>query len=144
MLEIKDMPQGEMVALLLRGKLGHLGCSRDGHPYVVPMHYAYDGECLFFFTTEGTKTDYITANPEVCFQVEEITDASRWLSVMVFGRAERVTKIEETERAMRLITERNPTLTPALNETKIGAWKRFNNVGIYRVRPHSLCGRKTD
>ncbi|MDT7778076.1 MAG: hypothetical protein QOC99_588, partial [Acidobacteriota bacterium] len=31
MLEIKDMSQGEMVALLLRGKLGHLGCSHDGH-----------------------------------------------------------------------------------------------------------------
>ena len=68
MLEIKDMSQGEMVALLLRGKLGHLGCSRDGHPYVVPMNYAYDGECLFFFTTEGTKTEYIAANHEVCFQ----------------------------------------------------------------------------
>jgi nitroimidazol reductase NimA-like FMN-containing flavoprotein (pyridoxamine 5'-phosphate oxidase superfamily) len=143
MLEVKDMSQGEMVALLLLGKLGHLGCSRDDHPYVVPMHYAYDGECLFFFTTEGTKTAFIAANREVCFQMEEMTDASRWLSVMVFGRAERVTKPEETERAMQLITERNPTLTPALNETKIGKWKRFNNVVVYRVRPHSIRGRKT-
>jgi nitroimidazol reductase NimA-like FMN-containing flavoprotein (pyridoxamine 5'-phosphate oxidase superfamily) len=144
MLEVKDMSQGEMVALLLRLKLGHLGCSRDGHPYVVPMNYAFDGECIFFFTTEGTKTEYIAANHEVCFQVEEITNALRWSSVMVFGRAERITKPEETERAMQLITERNPTLTPALNETKIEAWKRFNNVVIYRVRPHSIHGRKTD
>ncbi|MET0647154.1 MAG: pyridoxamine 5'-phosphate oxidase family protein, partial [Pyrinomonadaceae bacterium] len=90
MLEIKGMSQGEMVALLLRSKLGHLGCSRDGHPYVVPMNYAYDGECLFFFTTEGTKTEFIAANHEVCFQVEEITNAVRWSSVMLFGRAERV------------------------------------------------------
>jgi nitroimidazol reductase NimA-like FMN-containing flavoprotein (pyridoxamine 5'-phosphate oxidase superfamily) len=143
MLEIKDMSQGEMVALLLRGKLGHLGCSRDSHPYVVPMNYAYDGECLFFFTTEGTKTEYIAANHEVCFQVEEITNALRWSSVMVLGRAGRIAKPEETERAMQLITESDPTLTPALNETKIGAWKRFNNVVIYRVRPHSIHGRKT-
>jgi nitroimidazol reductase NimA-like FMN-containing flavoprotein (pyridoxamine 5'-phosphate oxidase superfamily) len=143
MLEVKDMSQGEMVALLLRGKLGHLGCSREGHPYVVPMHYAYDGECLYFFTTEGTKTVFIAANHEVCFQTEEIADASRWMSVMVFGRAERVTQPEETERAMQLITARNPTLTPALNETKIGNWKRFNSVVVYRVRPHSICGRKT-
>ena len=143
MLEVKDISQGEMVALLLRSKLGHLGCSRDGHPYVVPMHYAYDGECLYFFTTEGTKTAFIAANNEVCFQIEEMTDASRWMSVMVFGRAERVTRPEETERVMQLITDRNPTLTPALYETKIGKWKRFNNVVIYRVRPHSICGRKT-
>jgi hypothetical protein len=62
---------------------------------------------------------------------------------MVLGRAERVVKPEESERAMQVITERNPTLTPALNETKIGAWKRFNNIAIYRVLPHSIHGRKT-
>jgi nitroimidazol reductase NimA-like FMN-containing flavoprotein (pyridoxamine 5'-phosphate oxidase superfamily) len=143
MLEVKEMVQGEMVALLLRGKFGHLGCSRDGHPYVVPMHYAYDSESLYFFTTEGTKTEYISANHEVCFQVEEIADDSRWASVMVFGRAERVTKPDESERAMQLITERNPTLTPALNETKIGSWKRLSNIVIFRVRPQSVHGRKT-
>jgi hypothetical protein len=44
---------------------------------------------------------------------------------------------------MRLIAERNPTLEPAVNETKIGSWRRFNNIVIYRVRPHSLHGRKT-
>ena len=143
MLEVKDMSQGEMVALLLRGKMGHLGCSRDGHPYVVPMNYAYDGERVFFFTTEGTKTEYIAANHEVCFQVEEITDALRWSSVMVLGGAELLAKPEETERAMQLLTERNPTLTPALNETKIGARERFNSVAIYRVLPHSICRRKT-
>src|ERR1044071_9659654 len=110
MLEITDMTQGEMMALLLRARVGHLGCARDGHPYVVPMNYAFDAAALYFFTTEGTKTDYMAANREVCFQVEEITDARRWVSVMLLGRAERLTSAEETERAMQLITSRNPTL----------------------------------
>jgi uncharacterized protein len=143
MLEVNEMSRGEMTALLLRGTFGHLGCSRDGHPYVVPMNYAYDSESLYFFTTEGTKTEFINANHEVCFQVEEVTDPGRWLSVMVFGRAERVTSPEDMERAMGLIAERNPTLTPALNRTKIGAWTRLSNIVIYRVRPHSIHGRKT-
>ena len=137
------MTQGEMVALLLRGRVGHLGCSRDDHPYVVPMNYAYDSADLYFFTTEGTKTDYMAANREVCFQVEEVSDARRWVSVMVLGRAERLTSPEETERAMHLITRRNPALEPALGETRVGAWKRFNNVAVYRVRPLSMHGRKT-
>ena len=94
MLEVTEMSRGEMAALLLRGRFGHLGCSRDGHPYVVPMNYAYDSESLYFFTTEGTKTEYIGANHEVCFQVEEVADPARWESVMVFGRAERVTPVE--------------------------------------------------
>jgi nitroimidazol reductase NimA-like FMN-containing flavoprotein (pyridoxamine 5'-phosphate oxidase superfamily) len=143
MLNVKDMATGEMQALLLRGGFGHLGCTRDNHPYVVPMHYAYDGQDLYFFTTEGTKTEFIAANHEVCFQVEEITDASNWRSVMLVGEARRLTKQDEVERAMQLVTEHNPNLTPALNKTKIGPWQRLSNVAIYRVRMTAMYGRKT-
>ena len=143
MLKVKAMSRPEIVALLRRGQTGHLGCSRDGHPYVVPMHYAFDSEDLYFFTTEGTKTEYIAANSEVCFQVEEVEDVRNWASVMALGPAERLHKPEELEYAMRLLAGRNPTLEPAVNETKVGAWRRFNNIAVYRVRPHSLHGRKT-
>jgi len=143
MLEVKDMMREEMARLLGRGNLGHLGVARDGHPYVVPMNYANDSEYLYFFTTEGTKTEFIAANHEVCFQVEEVADPTSWMSVMGFGRAERLDKPDEMESTMRLLTERNPMLTPALNRTKIGAWTRLSNIVIYRVRPHAIHGRKT-
>ena len=42
-----------MLALLLRNGFGHLGCSRDDHPYVVPMHYAFDSQDLYFSTTQA-------------------------------------------------------------------------------------------
>ena len=45
--------------------------------------------------------------------------------------------------AFELIFERNPTLTPALNQTKIGAWTRSNHILVYRVRPHAIHGRKS-
>lgn len=143
MLKVKDMAMGEIQALLLRVGFGHLGCTRDNHPYVVPMHYAYDGQDIYFLTTEGTKTEFIAANSEVCFQVEEITDAASWRSVMVIGKAQRLTDPAELESAMQLITERNQTLTPALNKTEIGAWHRLSHIVIYRVRTDSIYGRQT-
>ncbi|MBA2733296.1 MAG: pyridoxamine 5'-phosphate oxidase family protein [Acidobacteria bacterium] len=143
MLKIEVMATGEMTALLLRVGFGHLGCTRDDHPYVVPMHYAYDGQEFYFLTTEGTKTEFIAANHEVCFQVEEITDPSCWRSVMLIGNAKKITQPDEAERAMQLISERNPTLTPALNKTESGAWHRPNNIAIYRVEPSAIYGRKT-
>lgn len=143
MINVEDMSDGEMRALLVRVGFGHLGCARDNRPYVVPMHYAYDAQDLYFFTTEGMKTKYIEANPEVCIQVEEIVSDSQWRSVMVTGRAEHLTQAEEMERAMQLITERNPTLTPAINATRINAWGRPNQIAIYRLRPEALDGRKT-
>ena len=143
MLKVEAMSNGEMTTLLLRVGFGHMGCTRDGHPYVVPMHYAYDGKELYFFTTEGTKTEFIAANHEVCFQVEEITDPSNWRSAMLIGEAHKITRPEETERVMQLVSERNPTLTPALNKTDIGAWHRLSKIAIYRVQPSAIYGRKT-
>lgn len=141
MLEITQMERGEIVALLLRANYGHLACARDNRPYVVPMNYAYDSDSLYFFTTEGTKTEVIAANAEVCSQVEEVSDAARRRSVQVMGRAERLTKADETERAMRLITERNPSLQPALSRTE--AAERAGDIVILRLRPEAIHGRKT-
>ena len=143
MLKVEDMPLEEMRALLSRIGYGHLGCAREGRPYVVPMHYAYDGECLYLFTTEGMKTGFIEANAEVCMQVEEVKSVSSWQSVMVTGRAERIIKQDEREHAMQRITETNPTLTPALNQTQVDAWGRANEIALYRIRPSIIDGRKT-
>ena len=53
MLKVEDMTPHEMHALLQRESFGHLGCARDGRPYVVPMHYAYDGKELYFMAFPG-------------------------------------------------------------------------------------------
>ena len=143
MLKVEDMAPAEMHALLQRESFGHLGCARDGRPYVVPMHYAYDGKELFFFTTEGMKTQFIEANPKVCLQVEEITDSTHWRSVMVIGQAEQLTSAEELERAMKLITERNPSLTPAISATQLDTWGRGVDIALYRIIPDLIDGRKT-
>jgi nitroimidazol reductase NimA-like FMN-containing flavoprotein (pyridoxamine 5'-phosphate oxidase superfamily) len=143
MLRVEDMAPAEMHTLLQRESFGHLGCARDGRPYVLPMNYAYDGKELYFFTTEGMKTQFIQANPKVCLQVEEITDSTHWRSVMVIGTAEQITKSEQMQRAMKLITERNPSLTPAISATQLDAWGRAVDIAIYRITPELIDGRQT-
>jgi len=143
MLKVEDMSPAETHALLQRQHFGHLGCSRDDRPYVVPMHYAYDGTDLYFFTTEGMKTRFIDANPQVCLQVEEVTDSTHWRSVMVTGQATPLTNSEDMQRAMKLITERNPSLTPAISATSLDAWGRAVDIALYRITPEIIDGRKT-
>jgi nitroimidazol reductase NimA-like FMN-containing flavoprotein (pyridoxamine 5'-phosphate oxidase superfamily) len=142
-LKVEDILPAEMQALLMSASFGHLGCAREGRPYVVPMHYAYDGKELYFFTTEGMKTEFINDNPQVCLQVEEIIDSSHWRSVMVIGRAERIIKSDERERAMQQIVQRNPSLTPAISATQVDAWGRAIDIALYRVQPELIDGRKT-
>jgi nitroimidazol reductase NimA-like FMN-containing flavoprotein (pyridoxamine 5'-phosphate oxidase superfamily) len=143
MLKVEDMAPTEMQALLKRESFGHLGCARDARPYVLPMNYAYDGEDLYFFTTEGMKTRYIEANPQVCLQVEEVVDSTHWRSVMVSGTAEQITKSEDMQRAMKLISERNPSLTPAISATQLDTWGRAVDIAIYRITPEVIDGRQT-
>ena len=143
MLKVEDMAPAEMHALLQCESFGHLGCARDGRPYVLPMNYAYDGKELYFFTTDGMKTRFIGANPQVCLQVEEITDSTHWRSVMVIGKAEQITKSEETQQAMKLITGRNPSLSPAISATQLDTWGRAVDIAIYRITPELIDGRQT-
>jgi nitroimidazol reductase NimA-like FMN-containing flavoprotein (pyridoxamine 5'-phosphate oxidase superfamily) len=143
MLKVEDMSPVDMHALLSRESFGHLGCAREGRPYVLPMNYAYDGKELYFFTTEGMKTQFIDANPKVCLQVEEVHDSSHWLSVMVIGDAERLTRAEDTQRAIQAITERNPSLTPAISATEVDSMGRAVDIALYRITPELIDGRQT-
>ena len=143
MLRVEDMPPAEMHTLLQTTSFGHLGCAYKGRPYVVPMHYAYDGKELYFFTTEGMKTQFMNGNPQVCLQVEEITDTSHWRSVMVIGKAEKLTNRDEMERAMKQIIQRNPSLTPAISATQLDALGRAVDIALYRIQPELIDGRKT-
>ena len=143
MLKVEDMPPAEMHSLLQCANFGHLGCADNGRPYVFPMHYAYDGKELYFLTTEGMKTQFLKRNPQVCLQVEQVTDSSHWRSIMVIGHAERLTEPKETERAIHQITERNPTLTPAISATQIDAMGRAVQIALYRIQPEIMDGRKT-
>lgn len=143
MLDVYEMGSKEIQDLLQQVGYGHLGCAHEGRPYVVPMHYYLEGSDIYIFTTEGQKTKYIDANPQVCLQVEAVHDPLHWRSVIVTGRAERLTQQQDIDQAMQLIKERNPTLTPAINTTWIDAWGRSNVIAIYCIHPSEITGNKT-
>ncbi len=143
MIEVEEMGAQDVHALLKRADYGHLGCARDNRPYVMPIHYAYEDPDIYIFTTEGMKTEFIAANPEVCLQVEEVDGPTDWKSVIATGKAERLTDQEEIERAMQSITKNNPTLTPALNKMCSDPRGRASHITLYRIHPDIISGRKT-
>jgi len=89
------------------------------------------------------KTEFITANPEVCLQVEDVQDPSHWRSVIVTGRADLLSDPEEKEHAMNFIYMENPTLAPAIARTWLGTLMRSTTEAIYRIHPQAVSGRKT-
>lgn len=144
MLDIDEMGKKEIQSFLQQIGYGHLGYIHEGKPYVMPMHYYLKDSDIYLFTTEGMKTHDIDANPEICLQVEKIHDPLHWRSVIVTGRAERLTEQQDIDHAMQFIKERNPTLSPAINRTWIDAWGRAEVIAIYRIYPSEMTGRTTD
>ncbi|MEH2156436.1 MULTISPECIES: pyridoxamine 5'-phosphate oxidase family protein [Nostoc] len=144
MLDIDEMSSKEIHELLHQVGYGHLGCVHEGKPYVMPMYYYLEEEDIYLFTTVGMKTHDIDANPEICLQVEEIHGPLHWRSVIVNGRASRLTEHSDIDRAMHLIKERNTTLSPAINRTWIDAEGRSEAIAIYRIHESEISGRTTD
>lgn len=143
MVEIEEMYDDEIRETLKRLNYGHLACCKDNLPYVVPVHYAYDGEHIFIYTTEGKKAEMLRANPELCLQAEDVIDNDNWVSVIAFGQAEQLIDGEERSAAVDLILKINPRLTPAVSIRWMDSWVRENVEVIYRVRPRKMTGRRT-
>jgi uncharacterized protein len=80
--ELNDM---QIDNLLLREGVGRIGCTDGKKPYIVPVTYAYDGKDIIGQTKEGMKVDMMRNNPEICFEVDAVTNMANWQSVILFG-----------------------------------------------------------
>ena len=140
MLEILEMSAAEIRDALRDLRFGHLGCSRDDQPYVVPIYFAYDSDEIFIYTNAGYKSELIDANPLVCLQAEDILPNGQWRSVIANGRAERIEVPTERERAIELIRESNPRLLPATALRWRNDWIRKPVEIVYRIRITSMSG----
>jgi nitroimidazol reductase NimA-like FMN-containing flavoprotein (pyridoxamine 5'-phosphate oxidase superfamily) len=144
MIEIREMADIEIEEVLRRVGYGHLGCSQNDRPYVVPVHYVYDGEFIYLYTNEGKKADILISNPQVCLQVEEVVDNGNWQSVVVNGVAEPVTYAAEIEAITHMVSSRIPTPTPAMGITWINNWVAAKKERVFRIKPETRSGRTAD
>ncbi len=143
MIEIEEMRASEARDVLEQLNYAHLAMAKDNIPYVVPVHYAYDGSVLYVYTTEGKKAEIIRVNPEICLQAEDVKDNENWKSVMVTGTAEQITDEDGRQRALDVILKVNPKLTPAISIRWMDSWVRENIEVIYRIIPKAVTGRRT-
>ena len=92
-----------------------LALSRDDQPYVLPVSFGYDGECLYFHTGFlGQKIDIMEANPRVCFEFEEGVAVTpnpadpcktglTYRSVIGYGRVEEIHNLTAKERGLNCL-----------------------------------------
>jgi nitroimidazol reductase NimA-like FMN-containing flavoprotein (pyridoxamine 5'-phosphate oxidase superfamily) len=84
-MQIVAISQEECSELLNRASIGRLACSLDNQPYVVPVAFSYEADCIYIFSTLGKKIKWMRQNPKVCLQADDVGSRSSWDSVVVAG-----------------------------------------------------------
>jgi nitroimidazol reductase NimA-like FMN-containing flavoprotein (pyridoxamine 5'-phosphate oxidase superfamily) len=120
---------------LLRGqRIGHLGCSVNDRPYVVPISYVYDGSFVYGYTAPGRKLEIMREQPLVCFEVDEIKNDTFWHSVVTEAEFEELTGGWARDYAIAQLTNGGGGLVPR------GLGERDGMV-IFRLRLTERSGR---
>jgi len=133
--KIYVLADDEIERLLRTSLVGRIACCAtafdgEARPYVVPLAYGYDGECVYAFSGPGRKIQVMRAQPKVSFEVDEAIAEDRWSSVIAEGDYEEL--IDERDRThahVVLFGEHSPS--PAFRDDQI----------VYRLRLTRKTGR---
>lgn len=147
--EIKE--KSEIEKVLHEAKVGRLGTSKDGTPYIVPVSYVYDnGKIIIHGAKQGKKMDDISVNPQVCFEVDisEIITSDdpcnysyRYRSVIANGTAKILEDPNDKLEGLRLLTEKYaPGQGPKLTEEHL---KKNRNLNVVEITIHEMVGKKS-
>ena len=139
--EITDPKQ--ILQILDKANVLHLGLVDGDEPYVVPMNYGYtmeDGKLTMYLhsATRGRKLDLIRANPKVFFSIEcdvmpfegtlPCQYGTVYYSVMGRGIAEIVEDAEEKKSAMSILMKTQTGKDFTFND------KLVSIVSVIRIR----------
>ena len=119
--EVTDIQ--EILRIVGKAKILHLGLIDGDYPYIVPLHYGYayeeDKQEFTFYmhgAKEGHKLDLIGKNPKACIELEcdiELVSGgdnpcrygSAYASVMGKGHAEVVEDMQEKIKGIKLLMQ---------------------------------------
>lgn len=100
----------QIMDILKTHNLLRLGLCKNNQPYIVPMNFGFaqkQGKLYLYMhgAGQGKKIDYIQANPNVCFEMDQnhqiVQDASpqnwtaHYTSIVGFGKIKILTQAEE-------------------------------------------------
>lgn len=86
--------------------VGRIGCHADGTIYVVPISYVHVNGVVYCHTREGMKVDMMRKNPEVCFEVDELTSMANWRSVIAWGKFEELDEEKSRNEGLQYLLQR--------------------------------------
>lgn len=142
---IGELSTAQIEEVLTQEYIGRIGCHAQDRIYVVPVSYAYEGGSIYAHSPTGLKVDMMRENPEVCFEVEQISSLLDWRTVISWGHFEELSG-EDAVKAMRLLIQRLGPRVRSENSTEPHGTPRDSAPAarmpvLYRIRLREKTGR---
>lgn len=82
---VRDLGPEEIEEVLRRNHVGRLAFGHANRIGIVPVHYVYADGWIYGRTSHGEKTEVLSHNRWVAFEVDEVEALFSWRSVVVHG-----------------------------------------------------------
>ncbi len=146
----REMRKDDALRFLQEAKVGRLGVCQNDQSYVVPVLFVYDAETNAIYihsSKKGKKIEIMKANPNVCFEIDQMFEIIlnkspcncdvAYRSVIVFGKASFIDSPKDKVKALNMLLrkyfkEANSTTSPEM----------ANPTQIIRIKVASIVGKE--
>ncbi len=144
--EISD--RSGIEAVIKKSRVCKLGMVDGNTPYIVPLCFGYQNNTLYFHSAlKGRKIDCLRSNPNVCFEFDLIAEPQKseeacswgmkYQSVIGFGKAEFLEKLEEKRRALDVIMSQYSDKQFEFPENSVKA------TAVFKVEIENMTGKQS-
>lgn len=150
--------QAKIEKLLTSERTGVLGMTELNEPYAVPLNFIFYDGCIYFHGMgSGRKENILKSIAPVCFTVYKeygtVTDPvpchsdTSYISVIFFGKAEKVTDITEATAVLQALLEKympgyyKRALLPDFVK-KYRSSIDGNAVSVYKIKPEVVTAKE--
>lgn len=128
---VQEISRAECMELLRTSAVGRVGGTVSGHPFVLPVNYAVDGDHLVFKTAAGTKLSG-SSFARVAFEIDGFDAESRtgW-SVVVEGVATDISDMVDSG-------------STRLRALDLQPWFPGEKSHWVAIQPESISGRRVN
>jgi len=135
---IRPLSDDKARDLLRSSHLARLACLVNGDPYVVPINYKFENNFIYCHSLPGMKIEGLRKYPRACVQVDEITSALCWKSVVAFGNYEEVVDPTQRQLIRKGLLKEFPILTPV--ESAVAEDVNAPEIVIFGIRIDRMTG----
>ena len=137
-----ELTPSEIDQLLIEQVIARLGCHDGGTTYVVPITYAFHDGAIIGHSSDGRKLRMMRANPNVCIEVDQMSDLGNWRSVIAWGRFEELAGEAALAARHALVHRLQPLIAIGSSPPSHGMERRdVGDAVVYRINLTSRTGR---